>query len=496
MAYIIQSGFLSKPINIQRGCRQGDPIALYLFILVAEILTLLIQNNPAIVGINVGHKEIKLSQFADDTTILLDGSEKSLQATLNTLEIYGDLSGLKVNTEKTKLIWIGSLKKSSKKLKVNQELCWGETKFSLLGLQFSANLNEMTEINFETAIKKAKTELKSWKYRTLSPIGKIAVLKSLILPKFVHLFSSIPASQSTIAEINTIFYSFLWGNKPDKIKREVICKDYLDGGLRMINLFNFEKAQKIKWLKYILQKEQHTYNLFLEEMRNLESITLFGGEYCAKFCKLLNPFWKAVFMYWAEFCASQQIKSNEDISNSALWFNKDLATNDIHLPNWSKKGINFVHDIIDTNGNVLPLETLSEKFSLKINFLHYFTVQGLVKKFIAKYKKGDQFDSIKPFVPFHLKNVVKSQQNKKLIYQSLCKSNDIKLSNDIKWNTELGLEIDKTMWKNLNKACFYTIKDNMYIWLQCRIIKRILGTNSFLKKAKISNNDLCRICHE
>ena len=365
-----------------------------------------------------------------------------------------------------------------------------------MGLQFSANLNEMTEINFETAIKKAKTELKSWKYRTLSPIGKIAVLKSLILPKFVHLFSSIPASQSTIAEINTIFYSFLWGNKPDKIKREVICKDYLDGGLRMINLFNFEKAQKIKWLKYILQKEQHTYNLFHEEMRNLESITLFGGEYCAKFCKLLNPFWKAVFIYWAEFCASQQIKSNEDISNSALWFNKDLATNDIHLPNWSKKGINFVHDIIDTNGNVLPLETLSEKFSLKINFLHYFTVQGLVKKFIAKYKKGDQFDSIKPFVPFHLKNVVKSQQNKKLIYQSLCKSNDIKLSNDIKWNTELGLEIDKTMWKNLNKACFYTIKDNMYIWLQCRIIKRILGTNSFLKKAKISNNDLCRICHE
>ena len=77
VADIIQCGILSKPISIQRGCRQGDPIAPYLFILVAEILTLLIEYNPDITGINVGQTQIKLSQFADDTTILLVGSEKN-----------------------------------------------------------------------------------------------------------------------------------------------------------------------------------------------------------------------------------------------------------------------------------------------------------------------------------------------------------------------------------------------------------------------------------
>ena len=74
----------------------------------------------------MGQTQIKLSQFADDTTTLLDGSEKSLQATLNTLEIYGNLSGVKINTEKTKLIGIGSMKKSPSKLNVNQEMCWGK----------------------------------------------------------------------------------------------------------------------------------------------------------------------------------------------------------------------------------------------------------------------------------------------------------------------------------------------------------------------------------
>ena len=53
-------------------------------------------------GITVSQKEIKITQFADDTTITLDGTEDSLQASLNVLEIFGSISGLKINTEKRK----------------------------------------------------------------------------------------------------------------------------------------------------------------------------------------------------------------------------------------------------------------------------------------------------------------------------------------------------------------------------------------------------------
>ena len=60
VAYIIQCEILSEPISSQMGCRQGDPIVPYLFILVAEILTLLIEYNPDITGINVG--QIKLEK--------------------------------------------------------------------------------------------------------------------------------------------------------------------------------------------------------------------------------------------------------------------------------------------------------------------------------------------------------------------------------------------------------------------------------------------------
>ena len=100
-AYVTQSGFLSDPINIERGCWQGDPIAPYLFIICAQILCLMIIHNESIRGISFNNADIKLSQYANDTTLVLDGSKLSLMAALNMLETYGAITGLLVNTENT-----------------------------------------------------------------------------------------------------------------------------------------------------------------------------------------------------------------------------------------------------------------------------------------------------------------------------------------------------------------------------------------------------------
>ena len=76
-------------------------------------------------GIKIGQEEIKISQFADDTTIFMDGSESSLQQILNILEVFGSLSGLKMNMSKTKMVWIGKKKYSMEKLRCANSLNWG-----------------------------------------------------------------------------------------------------------------------------------------------------------------------------------------------------------------------------------------------------------------------------------------------------------------------------------------------------------------------------------
>ena len=107
---MLQCGVLLDPIHIGRGCRQGDPVSPYLFLLVAEVLNILIENNIDIRGICVGAYSFKMTQIADGTILLLDGSQKSLQTALNILELFDSLSGLKMNTKKTKMVWIGSRK--------------------------------------------------------------------------------------------------------------------------------------------------------------------------------------------------------------------------------------------------------------------------------------------------------------------------------------------------------------------------------------------------
>ena len=55
-------------------------------------------------GIKMGQEEFKISQFADDTTIFMDGSESSFQQILNILEVFGPLSGLKMHMSKAKMV--------------------------------------------------------------------------------------------------------------------------------------------------------------------------------------------------------------------------------------------------------------------------------------------------------------------------------------------------------------------------------------------------------
>jgi hypothetical protein len=90
-----------------------------------------------------------ISQYADDTSLILDGSPKSLDASLRTLQKYAKLSGLKINIDKTKVVWIGKKRYSSYSMCVKWGLEWDSTRFTLLGLHFSVNIDEIEKLNYK-----------------------------------------------------------------------------------------------------------------------------------------------------------------------------------------------------------------------------------------------------------------------------------------------------------------------------------------------------------
>ena len=60
--------------------------------------------------------EIKISQYADDSTMILDDSKKSFTSVLLDLELFCAISGLRLNNKKTEILWIGACARRQDKL--------------------------------------------------------------------------------------------------------------------------------------------------------------------------------------------------------------------------------------------------------------------------------------------------------------------------------------------------------------------------------------------
>jgi len=78
------NNWLSCPIKIHRGIRQGCPVSALLFILVAELMAINIRANKDINGIRLPDRDedIKVSQVADDTTLFV----RDITSIINVLE--------------------------------------------------------------------------------------------------------------------------------------------------------------------------------------------------------------------------------------------------------------------------------------------------------------------------------------------------------------------------------------------------------------------------
>ena len=274
---VIQNGIFSKFFNIGRGCRQGDPVSSYIFNLCVEIMGVMIRQNKYIKGIKIGRDEICLLQYADDTALFLDGTEKSLKSALDLLFQFSKYSGLKPNFDKTKAIWIGSKINCVETMCNDSGIQWTNVPFNVLGIVFSSNLDNIEELNFNEKILNIQKEIVSWSKRNLTIFGKITVIKALLIPKLTHLFIALPKpTPQHIKDIDEILFNFLWNGKRDTISRKTIIQNYSSGGCRMIQLDCFIKALKLTWIRRMVNSDSQWKNLFTELVKcNLASFFSF-----------------------------------------------------------------------------------------------------------------------------------------------------------------------------------------------------------------------------
>ena len=209
---IQNNSLASEFFTLSRRVRQGCPLSPYLFILCAEILGSVLRKDKEVHGIMILVTECKILQYADDTTMILDGSQSSFSRTLYLFDAFGSMSGLKVNYDKMESLWIGSFKNSNNTFS-NKQITWAKGKVYTLGAWFSTLEENAFYVNFSEKIERIKNILNSWSARRLTLLGKITIIKSLAVSEIVHVVSSLPTDQGALKEINTLLYDFLWNGQ-------------------------------------------------------------------------------------------------------------------------------------------------------------------------------------------------------------------------------------------------------------------------------------------
>ena len=128
----------------------------------------------------------------------------SFQNSLQILEFFRAISGLRLNYKKTDVLWIGANAGGEEKLCPEKDLRWMRDKVKALSVWLSTDPEITLKGDYEEKITKLKASLVCWELRRLSLLEKIIVLKSLIVSQLTYILSPLPTNQCAIDEINTL----------------------------------------------------------------------------------------------------------------------------------------------------------------------------------------------------------------------------------------------------------------------------------------------------
>lgn len=324
---IMNGGFMTNYFEISRGVWQGCPLSPSFFILAVELLALKIRQNPNCRGIQLPNdQEVKISQFADDTTIITSNVD-SLKSHLQVIDWFGTVSGLKLNKKKTNAMWLGTMKHSRSKI---LECKSTKDPIKVLGSFLSYNQDKNVEENFMKRIRKMKTKLNLWLPRDLTLYGKSLLAKTLGVSQLIYAASMLSGR-------------FL-SNSRDSWK--AIPNHY------------FSTHGGVKFL--------------LKCSYNADAIN-----------NNLPTFYRELLQYSQEFKNKTKIFS---YGNFLLWNNEAITIEKKMLfwKSWFDKKIFFIQDILSGDGNFLTFEEFQNKFRIKINYLQYFQLMAAIPSDLKK----------------------------------------------------------------------------------------------------------------
>ena len=505
---VINNGWISEVFKNSRGIRQGCPLSALLFVLSVEIMACRLRNNEKIEGIKIKLNEkehsIQISQLADDTTLFCR-SKKDVELAMNEIEIFGSFSGLILNRNKTEGLWIGKLKSCKDKV---GGINWSTDPVKALGVYFGHDKEECEKRNWENRLEKMKTLLSSWQKRRLTIIGKILIIKALILPIFTFIGTACIIPKSYLEAIESSCFKFIWDNKPDKVKRNVLISPNSKGGLGMIDFWSYFTALKASWVCRLIKSGTANWSIIPNKYFNsfganwLIFKTNNGNTRLNPNFKNIPAFYIEVFKCWniTEGGPTRNPISFLEIRKQFIWNNMFIKCDQktIVFENWIKSNIIYVNDIIDENGNISE-SIIFDKLKNKSNWISETNMikKSLPKRWLIVLKSDSSTKSIvnvkKNTILWQNLDVNKEHLSNRILYKSIAEKKYGSSTGLAKWLTVFNIESISHKFV-LYEFIFRYLQENKLKVFRWKVLQYIIPTQKLLFQWKISKKYLCNFC--
>ena len=482
------NGYFSNPIQVTKGLFQGNPIAPYLFVLVIEVLATMLRKNGKIKGLKIGNEELLLTLFADDLGILIENDKETWNETFRELEKFKEITGLKINYDKTIVYQLGSAKDTNAQYYTVKRLMWSNEPLKMLGVMICENGDQLFKLNYEPLLEKVEQIIKQWKNRGLTLMGKVLLVNSLVVPLFVHKLTVLPLMPEDICnKIHWLIDEFIWkGGKP-KISREIITGLKENGGAGLINMGNKEWSVKLQWIEKT-KIDPIIRELCFLSINNPIALDIWEIQLGKKDCiKLFSKdnFWKEMLCKKSELNC-KGVNHGANIREQLIWFNSEIRIQNkpVFYEDWYASKNRKVGDLLDDQ-KIISYEKFCTKFEFEPDRLQFY---GIISSIPGNWKKRLSRDDTT-----NVGNRV--TRTAKMIYKELQQNIDL-LSGKVKrMSTLLGEEINTIELINMTwklKPIMICVKLRSF---QYKLLLGAIVTNVQLKWYRIKETNNCSFCN-
>lgn len=167
----------------------------------------------------------------DDIILTLSDIRQSILPLLDLIKEFGRHSGFTINWEKSVAMPLSD--GLDKNFLQNLPFRITTEHFEHLGIIVPRNPKLIFKLNFTELLNKLTNRIDKWKLLLIFLIGRVNIVKMVILPKFIYLFQNLPVylTASYFKLVDSILISFICGNKTPQISKAHLQKSVAEGGL-------------------------------------------------------------------------------------------------------------------------------------------------------------------------------------------------------------------------------------------------------------------------